>query len=73
MTPNAFTMVRPRGETPTPKPSKVRTLRPGPAMALDVNGRPVVSLERRQSITISSREQSAAQLAKSRKISLRSV
>lgn len=72
---NAFNSVRPRGpDVPESKRIVGRGDRQSYGKAMDVNGRPVVSLERRgNSITISSREQSAAQLARSKKISLRAV
>lgn len=78
MVPNAFTTVRPRGpnldiparpprgtnHSKAPKSGNVHLL-------LDANGRQTVSIERRTvgSITIETREQSAASLAKTRRIS----
>ena len=72
---NAFTSVRPRGkDAPTKAPRKTNhskapkegSLR----LLLDSNGRQTVSLERRPKggITIETREQSAASLAKTQRI-----
>ena len=73
---NAFTMVRPRGQdaAPSKAPRKTNTSK-APAegnvhLTLDRNGRRTVSLERKTKggITIESREQSAASLAKTQRI-----
>lgn len=72
---NAFQMVRPRGAdtAPAKAPRKTNTSK-APAegnvhMALDRNGRRAVPLAPRASgITIESREQSAASLAKTQRI-----
>lgn len=76
MVENAFTMVRPRGQdaAPATAPRKTNTSK-APAegnvhLALDRNGRQTVPLAPRASaITIESREQSAASVAKRRTIS----
>ncbi len=74
---NAFTMARPRGQdtAPAKAPRKTNTSK-APAegnaqQALDRNGRRTVSLAPRTAgaITIESREQSAASLAKRQRIS----
>ena len=72
---NAFQLVRPRAavEAPAKAPRKTNHSRAPQAgnvhLALDRNGRRTVSLERRPSgITIESREQSAASLAKTQRI-----
>ena len=72
---NAFTMVRPRGKDAAPakaprKTNHSRAPKSGNVhLLLDSNGRQTVSLERRPSgITIESREQSAASLAKTQRI-----
>ena len=73
---NAFTSVRPRGVDTAPAKAPRKTNH-GKApkdgnvhLALDRNGRRTVSLERRTKggITIESREQSAASLAKTQRI-----
>lgn len=73
---NAFTMARQRGpdlDIPAPPPRKTNTSK-APAegnvhLALDRNGRRAVPLEPRASgITIESREQSAASLARNQRI-----
>ena len=72
---NAFTMVRPRGQdtAPAKAPRKTNTSK-APAegnvhMALDRNGRRSVPLAPRASgITIETREQSAASLARNQRI-----
>lgn len=72
---NAFTSVRPRGaDAPSKAPRKTihsRAPKSGNVhLLMDSNGRQTVSLERRTSgITIESREQSAASLAKRQRIS----
>lgn len=75
---NAFTSVRPRGpnlDIPAALPRKTnhsKAPKSGNAhLLLDSNGRAVVGLERRTkgAIHIENREQSAASLAKSRRIS----
>ena len=75
---NAFTMVRPRGpdlDIPAPPPRKTNTseapMEGNVHLLLDSNGSQTVSLERRTkgAITIESREQSAASLAKRQRIS----
>ena len=73
---NAFTMVRPRGPDLdiTALPPRKTNLSRAPIegnvhLLLDSNGRQTVSLERRPSgITIESREQSAASLARNQRI-----
>ena len=73
---NAFTMVRPRGpdlDIPAPPPRKTNHSRAPKSgnvhLLLDSNGRQTVSLERRPSgITIETRVQSAASLAKTQRI-----
>ena len=73
---NAFESVKPRGQdaAPAKAPRKTNTSK-APAegnvhLALDRNGRRTVSLERRTKggITIESREQSAASLARNQRI-----
>ncbi len=71
---NAFTMVRPRGKdaAPAKAPRKTNTSR-APSqgnVAMDSNGRRTVSLAPRTAgaITIESREQSAASLARNQRI-----
>lgn len=75
---NAFTMVRPQGpnlDIPAALPRKTNHSKAPKSgnvhKLLDSNGRAVVGLERRTkgAIVIESREQSAASLAKSRRIS----
>ena len=73
---NAFQMVRPRGaDAPSKAPRKTNHSRApiegNVHMALDSNGRQTVSLAPRTAgaITIESREQSAASLAKRQRIS----
>ena len=73
---NAFESVKPRGQdtAPAKAPRKTNHSRAPQAgnvhLLLDSNGRQTVSLERRPSgITIESREQSAASLAKRQRIS----
>lgn len=74
MTVNAFTMARPRGTDAPSKPPRKTNHSKAPAsgnvhLLLDSNGRQTVSLERRPSgISIQSREQSAANLAKNQRI-----
>ena len=72
---NPFTSVRPRGQdtAPSKAPRKTNHSRAPKSgnvhLLLDSNGRQTVSLERRTSgITIESREQSAASLAKTQRI-----
>ena len=73
---NAFTSVRPRGpdlDIPAAPPRKTNHSRApiegNVHLLLDSNGRQTVSLERRPSgITIESREQSAASLARNQRI-----
>ena len=73
---NAFTSVRPRGvdTAPAKAPRKTNTSKPpmegNVHLLLDSNGRRTVSLERRTKggITIETREQSAASLAKTQRI-----
>lgn len=72
---NPFMSVRPRGaEAPSKAPRKTNHSRApiegNVHLALDRNGRRTVSLERRTKggITIETREQSAASLAKSQRI-----
>ena len=73
---NAFQMVRPRGvdTAPAKAPRKTNHSRAPQAgnvhLALDRNGRRTVSLERKTKggITIETREQSAASLAKTQRI-----
>ena len=73
---NAFQMVRPRGvdAAPAKAPRKTNTSRAPQEgnvhLTLDRNGRRTVSLERRTKggITIETREQSAASLAKTQRI-----
>ena len=74
---NAFTSVRPRGADTAPAKAPRKTNHSRAPMegnvhevlALDRNGRRTVSLERRPSgITIETREQSAASLAKTQRI-----
>lgn len=75
-TQNAFTMVRPQGkaEAPAKAPRKTNHSRApmdgNVHLLLDSNGRRTVSLERRTKvgITIETREQSAASLAKTQRI-----
>lgn len=77
-TQNAFTMVRPQGKAEAPAKAPRKTNRSKAPMdgnvhevlAYDRNGRRTVSLERRTKggITIETREQSAASLAKSQRI-----
>jgi len=75
-TQNAFTMVRPQGkaEAPAKAPRKTnhsKAPKEGNVhLLLDSNGRRTVSLERRTKggITIETREQSAASLAKTQRI-----
>ena len=75
-TQNAFTMVRPRGvdTAPAKAPRKnnrsTAPIEGNVQQALDSNGRRTVSLERRTKggITIETREQSAASLAKTQRI-----
>lgn len=76
-TQNAFTMVRPQGKVEAPAKAPRKTNRSKAPMdgnvhevlAYDRNGRRTVSLERRPSgITIETREQSAASLAKTQRI-----
>ena len=71
---NAFTSVRPRGADTAPAKAPRKTSK-APAegnvhLLLDSNGRRTVSLERKTKggITIESREQSAASLAKTQRI-----
>ena len=73
---NAFQTVRPRGQDTAPakaprKTNKSKAPKSGNVhLLLDSNGRQTVSLERRTSgITIESREQWAASLAKRQRIS----
>ena len=76
MTINAFTSVRPRGvDTAPAKAPRQANHSKAPKegnvhLALDRNGRRTVSLERRTKggITIETREQSAASLAKTQRI-----
>ena len=72
---NAFTSVRPRGvDAPAKAPRKTNHSKAPKVgnvhLLLDSNGRQTVSLERRTKggITIESREQSAASLAKRQRI-----
>lgn len=71
---NAFTSVRPRGADAPSKPPRKTNHSKAPKsgnvhLLLDANGRQTVSLERRPSgISIQSREQSAANLAKNQRI-----
>ena len=72
---NAFQMARPRGQDTAPakaprKTNHSRAPKDGNVhLLLDSNGRRTVSLERRPSgITIETREQSAASLAKTQRI-----
>lgn len=74
---NAFQMVRPRGQDAAPAKAPRKTNHSKAPMdgnvhevlAYDRNGRRTVSLERRPSgITIESREQSAASLARNQRI-----
>lgn len=75
-TQNAFTMVRPQGKTEAPaktprKTNHSKAPKEGNVhLLLDSNGRRTVSLERRTKggITIETREQSAASLAKTQRI-----
>lgn len=77
-TQNAFTMVRPQGkaEAPAKAPRKINHSKAPmdgnvhEVLAYDRNGRRTVSLERRTKggITIETREQSAASLAKTQRI-----
>ena len=77
-TQNAFTMVRPQGKAEAPAKAPRKTNRSKAPMdgnvhevlAYDSNGRRTVSLERRTKggITIETREQSAASLAKTQRI-----
>lgn len=74
---NAFTMVRPRGADTAPAKAPRKTnhsrapIEGNVHLALNRNGRRTVSLERKTKggITIESREQSAASLAKRQRIS----
>ena len=72
---NAFTSVRPRGkDAPSKAPRKTNHSRAPKSgnvhLLLDSNGRRTVSLERKTKggITIETREQSAASLAKTQRI-----
>lgn len=72
---NAFTMARPRGKDTAPSKAPRNTNHSKAPksgnvhLLLDSNGRQTVSLERRPSgITIESREQSAASLARNQRI-----
>lgn len=72
---NAFTMARPRGKDTAPSKAPRNTNHSKAPksgnvhLLLDSNGRQTVSLERRHSgITIESREQSAASLARNQRI-----
>ena len=73
---NAFQMVRPRGQDAAPAKAPRKTNRSTAPIegnvqqALDRNGRRTVSLERKTKggITIETREQSAASLARNQKI-----
>lgn len=77
-TQNAFTMVRPQGKAEAPAKAPRKTNHSKAPMdgnvhevlAYDRNGRRTVSLERRTKggITIETREQSAASLAKTQRI-----
>ena len=77
-TQNAFTMVRPQGKVEAPSKAPRKTNHSKAPMdgnvhevlAYDRNGRRTVSLERRTKggITIETREQSAASLAKTQRI-----
>ena len=77
-TQNAFTMVRPKGKAEAPAKAPRKTNHSKAPMdgnvhevlAYDRNGRRTVSLERRTTggITIETREQSAASLAKTQRI-----
>ena len=72
---NAFTMARPRGQDTAPAKAPCKTNHScapksgNVHLLLDSNGRQTVSLERRPSgITIESREQRLASLAKTQRI-----
>ena len=72
---NAFQMVRPRGKDTAPSKTPRKTslsrapIEGNAHLLLDSNGRQTVSLERRHSgITIESREQSAASMARNQRI-----
>lgn len=73
---NAFQMVRPRGQDAAPAKAPRKTnhsrapIEGNVHLALDRLGRPTVSLERKTKggITIETREQSAASLARNQKI-----